>query len=337
MPQQFRHLQYDERCQIQALHQQGFSVTAIAAQLQRHKSTVCRELQRNAGPSGYHHDQAQQLAQERRQRAVTGPRKLQPPIWNLICDRLQRDWSPEQVAGYLKRVGAVSVSFSWLYQRIRQDRAQGGSLYTYLRQRGKPRRCKATRGSAGRGCIPGRRDLSERPAIVDTKQRCGDWEADTIIGKAHQGAAVTLVERKSKYLLAQTVSRKTAALVGNAMQNLLRPVSALVLTVTCDNGKEFAGHLQTAEALDTDIFFARPYRSCERGLNEHTNGLLRQFVPKTENLRTLDPQRLQEAVNRLNHRPRKVLGYRTPYEVFRDDCLAAGIDPPPAVPEPPPL
>ncbi len=145
------------------------------------------------------------------------------------------------------------------------------------------------------------------------------------------------MERKSKYLLAQAVSRKTAALVGDAMQNLLRPFSGLVLTLTCDNGKEFAGHLQTAEALDTDIFFARPYRSCERGLNEHTNGLLRQFVPQTENLRTLDPQRLQEAVNRLNHRPRKVLGYRTPSEVFREDCLATGIDPPPAAPKPCPL
>ncbi len=146
MPQQFRHLQYEERCQIQALHQQGFSVTAIAAQLQRHKSTVCRELQRNAGPSGYHHEQAQQLARDRRHRAVTGPGQLQPAIWNLISDRLQRHWSPEQVAGSLKPVGAVSVSFSWLYQRIRQDRAQGGSLYTYLRQRGKPRRCKASPG-----------------------------------------------------------------------------------------------------------------------------------------------------------------------------------------------
>ncbi len=241
------------------------------------------------------------------------------------------------MAGYLKRVGAVSVSFSWLYQRIRQDRAQGGSLYTYLRQRGKPRRCKASRGSAGRGCIPGCRDIGEHPAIFDSKQRCGDWEADTILGKADKGAAVTLVERKLKYVLVQTVRRNTAALVGDAMQNLLQPFSALVLSVTCDNGKEFAGHLQTAEVPNTDIFFAQLYRSCERGLKEHTNGLLRQFVPKTENLRTLDPQRLQEAVNRLNHRPRNVLGYRTPYEVFRDDCLAAGIDLLPAAPAPGPL
>ncbi len=208
-------------------------------------------------PSGYHHEQAQQLARQRRH-----------------------------------RVGTVSVSFSWLYQRIRQDRAQGGSLHTYLRQR-----CKASRG-----CISGRRDISERPAIVDSKQRSGDREADTI------------VERKSKYLLAQTVSWKTAALVGDAMQHLLRLFPALVLTLTCDNGKEFAGHLQIAEVLDTDIFFARPNRSCKRGLNEHTNGLLRQFVPKTENLRPLDPKRLQEAINWLNHRPRKVLGYRTSYE-----------------------
>ncbi len=138
------------------------------------------------------------------------------------------------------------------------------------------------------------------------------------------------MERKSKYVPDQTVSRKAAALMGDAMQKLLRPFSALVLTLTCDNGKEFAGHLQTAEALDTDIFFARRYRSCDRGLNEHTSGLPRQFVPKTENLRTLDPQRLQEAINRLNHRSRKVLGYRTPYEFFSADCLAAGLDRPPA-------
>ncbi len=197
MPQQFRHLQYDERCQIQVLHQRGLSVTAIAAQLQRHKSTVCRECRRNAGSSGYHHEQAQQLAQQCRQRA-----------------------------------GAVSVRFSWLDQRIRQDRAQRGSLYTYLRQCG-----QASRGIAGRGCIPGRRDISERPAIVDSKQRSGDWEADTVMGKDHQGAAVTLVEKKSKYLLAQTVSRRTAALVGDAMQNLLRPFPALVLTVTRGNGQ----------------------------------------------------------------------------------------------------
>ncbi len=273
-PRKFRHLQYDDRCQIHGLDQRGASASNIATQLQRR-------------------------------------------------------WSPEPVSGRLKRAGTISVSFSWLYRRIRQDRAQGGSLYTDLRQRGKPRRCKASRGSAGRGCIPGRRNISERPVIVDSKQRCGDWEADTILGKAHQGAAVTPVERKSKDLLAQTVSRKTAALVGNAMHNLQRPVSALVLTLTCNSGKEFAGHRQTAEALDTDIFFARPCRSCERGLNEHANGPLRQFVPKTENLRTPAPPRLQEAINRLNHRPRKVLGYRSPYEVFREDCLAAGIDPPP--------
>ncbi len=117
MPQQFRHLQYDERCQIQALHQQGFSITAIAAQLQRHKSTVCRELRRNAGPSGYHHEQAQQLARERRHRAVTGPRKLQPAIWNIICDRLRCNGRSEQVAGRLTWNGEVSFSFSWLYQR----------------------------------------------------------------------------------------------------------------------------------------------------------------------------------------------------------------------------
>ncbi len=261
------------------------------------------------------------------------PLHQRPDALDAVRMSLATDRLPALMVHSRQRIEADQRGYSSpTYQRIRQDRAQGGLLYTYLRQRG-----KATRGSAGRDCIPGRRDISERPAIVDSKQHSGDWEAYTILGKAHKGGAVTLVERKSRYLLSQTVRRKTAALVGAAMQNLLRPSSALALTLTCDNGKEVAGHRQTAAALDTDIFLARPYRSCERGLNEHTNALLRQFVPKTENLRTLDPQRLQEAINRPNHRPRKVLGYRTPYEVFREDCLAAGVDPPLAAPDPCPL
>ncbi len=160
------------------------------------------------------------------------------------------------MASCLKRAGTVSISFSWLYQRIRQDRTQGGSLRTCLRHR-----CRAARGSASHGCIPGRRDIGECHVIIDAQQCSRDWEADTILGKAHQGAAFTLVERKSTSLLSQSVHWQTAALVGDTMQDLLRPFWALVPTLTCDNGKEFAGHLQTAEALGTDIFFALPYRA----------------------------------------------------------------------------
>ena len=160
----------------------------------------------------------------------------------------------------------------------------------------------------------------------------GDWEGDIIIGKGHQGAAVTLVDRVSKYLVLQPVAPKTAALVGDAVTSLLAPFQALVLTLTFDNGMEFAGHRDVARSLAAEVYFARPYRSCERGLNEHTNGLVRQYVGKGESLLEVDPQRLRRAANLINHRPCKALQYRTPHEVFSAACRAAGIPPPPACP-----
>ena len=332
MTQCYRHLQYDERCQIRALHQQGVSISEIARQLGRHKSTVSRELRRNAGKAGYRHKQAQRKSEQRRRLASSGPRKLTAAVWNIVRTLLLLHWSPEQIAGRLKRCGVVSVSFSWLYQRIHQDRARGGKLYIFLRQRGRKRRCKAA-GAAGRGCIPHRRDISERPAAVDEKRRAGDWEGDTIIGKGHQGAAVTLVERVSKYLVLKPVARKTAALVGHAVTDLLAPFAPLVLILTFDNGKEFAGHRDIAQALSADVYFARPYSSWERGLNEHTNGLVRQYVGKGETLRDIDPARLQQAADRINHRPRRELDFRTPHEVFSEVCRSAAIPPPPACPQ----
>ena len=332
MTQCYRHLQYDERCQIRALHKQGVSISEIARQLGRHKSTVSRELRRNAGKAGYRHKQAQRKSEQRRRLASSGPRKLTAAVWNIVRTLLLLHWSPEQIAGRLKRCGVVSVSFSWLYQRIHQDRARGGKLYIFLRQRGRKRRCKAA-GAAGRGCIPHRRDISERPAAVDEKRRAGDWEGDTIIGKGHQGAAVTLVERVSKYLVLKSVARKTAALVGHAVTDLPAPFAPLVLTLTFDNGKEFAGHRDIAQALSADVYFARPYSSWERGLNEHTNGLVRQYVGKGETLCDIDPARLQQAADRINHRPRRELDFRTPHEVFSEVCRSAAIPPPRRIPK----
>ena len=329
----YRHLQYDERCQIRALHKQGVSVSEIARQLGRDKSTVSRELRRNRGAGGYRHKQAQRLAEERRSAASSGPRKLTPAIWAIVRALLLLQWSPEQIAGRLARSGVVRISFSWLYKKIHQDRAAGGKLYIFLRQRGRKRRRQPAPGTAGRGCLPARTDISERPAIVDDKRRVGDWEGDTIIGKGHQGAAVTLVDRVSKYLCLQPVARKTAALVGEAVTGMLTPFRALVLTLTFDNGMEFAGHREMARSLGAEVYFARPYRSCDRGLNEHTNGLVRHYAGKAESLLEVDADRLRRAVELINHRPRKELGFKTPHEVFSAACRAAGIPPPPEAPQ----
>ena len=328
----YRHLQYDERCQIRALHTQGVSISAIARQLGRDKSTISRELRRNRGATGYFHTQAQRLADQRRSATSSGPRKLTPVLWDLVRTLLLLQWSPEQIAGRLELSGVVRVSFSWIYKKIHQDRARGGKLFVFLRQRGRKRRLKPAAGSAGRGCIPQRTDISERPGIVEDKQRVGDWEGDTIIGKGHQGAAVTLVDRVSKYLVLQPVARKTAKLVSDAVTRLLTPFQTLVLTLAFDNGMEFAGHRDMTRTLAAEVYFARPYRSCERGLNEHTNGLVRQYVGKSEKLLEVDPERLRHAADLINHRPRKALQFRTPHEVFSAACRAAGIPPPPACP-----
>ena len=329
----YRRLTYEERCKIEALQRSGQSVSAIARQLGRPRETVSRELSRNSGADGYSCEEAQKRAERRRREAASGPKKMTAAIWERVRAMLSQQMSPEQIAGRLELSGVVTVSFSWIYKKIHQDRARGGKLFIFLRQHGRKRRQQPPAGCAGRGCIPQRTDISARPAIVEAKQRVGDWEGDTIIGKGHQGAAVTLVDRMSKHLVLQPVARKTSALVGDAVSSLLAPFQALVLTLTFDNGMEFAGHRDMARALAAEVYFARPYRSCERGLNEHTNGLLRQYVGKSESLLEVDPDRLRRAADLINHRPRKALQFRTPHQVFSEACRAAGIPPAPACPQ----
>ena len=204
----------------------------------------------------------------------------------------------------------------WIYEHLKADRKAGGGLFPLLRRRGKKPNWRGGRHS-GRGHIPGRVDISERPAEVERKERVGDWEADTIIGKGHSGAVVSLVDRASKYTFLQRVDRRTSAAVSAAMLAMLRPSAVAVHTVTADNGKEFAGHASVAEALKAGFFFATPYHSWERGLNEHTNGLVRQYLPKGTDLRAVTDAEVKAVQDRTDARPRRVLGYRTPAEVFR--------------------
>jgi len=314
MPQGYRHLTYEERCQIHALRKSGLSDSAIARQLGRGRSTLWREIRRNSGKRGYRHGQAQRKAEARRSAASSVPRKMTPERWRMVEARLAEGWSPEQVAGRLRQEGEPMAGRQWIYRRIHADRKAGGDLWRHLRRRGRKPNWKGGSRS-GRGRIPGRVDISARPAVVEAKARVGDWEADTIVGKGHSGALVSLVDRASKYTLLRRVDRKTADAVGDAMTDMLR--SLPVHTVTADNGKEFAGHARVAKALGAGFFFATPYHSWERGLNEHVNGLVREWFPKGTDFRKVTDGAVKAVQDRLNARPRKVLGYLTPAEALR--------------------
>ncbi len=279
MPSGCHHLTHEERCQIYALRKSGLSDPAIARQIGRDRTTVWREIRRNGGGRGYRHRQAQGKASARRSAASSVARKMTRERWRTVEDRLAEGWSPDRTAGRFRKEGIPMAGREWIYQHVRADRKAGGRLYLFLRRRGKKPNWKGGRHS-GRGRIPNRMDISERPEIVEAKERIGGREADTIIGKGHSGALVSLVDRASNCTLLQRVGRRTAAAVGAALLEMLLPLAALVRTITADNGKEFAGHALVAKALGAGFLFATPYHSWERGLNEHTNGLVRGCFSK---------------------------------------------------------
>ena len=312
----YHHLTYGSRCQIYALRGSGLSLRGIGRQLRVPASTISREVRRNSGQRGYRHLQAHGFAVARRREASSRPRKMTAALWAVVEEKLGLQWSPEQIASRLRAQGVVAVGKTWIYHHVWSDRASGGTLFCHLRRRGKKRNRRG-RDGAGRGVIPGRIDICERPAVVEEKSRVGDWEVDTIIGAKHQGALVSVVDRASKFTFLEHVTGKTASAVGDAIWLCLMPVLALVHTITADNGKEFAGHQLLAKKLSALFFFATPYHSWERGLNEHTNGLVRQYFPKSTDFKTLDPAEVKRVQELLNNRPRRVLGYRTPAEVFR--------------------
>lgn len=324
MAKGYHHLTYGSRCQIYALKKSGASIRGMARLLGVSASTVSRELVRNRGRRGYRMKQAQRLSEARRRLASSRPRKLTAERWGWIEGRLRLQWSPQQIAGRLRLEGGVSVGKTWIYRHVWRDRSAGGTLYRNLRRRGKKANRRGRCG-AGRGVIPGRVDIAERPAVVESKRRVGDWELDTIIGARHRGALVSVVDRCSKFTFLRRVASKTSSAVEGAVLSCLGPLSALAHTLTADNGKEFAGHREVAAALSAGFFFATPYHSWERGLNEHTNGLVRQYLPKATDFTGVGDARVRQVQDLLNGRPRRVLGYRTPAEVFGEALDAAGV------------
>lgn len=307
----YRQLTCQQRYTIESLLKSNYSQSCIAQIIRVNKSTLSRELKRNSGKSGYSWRQADKKAKNRRR--DKSPPRIGEDIRDKVKSNIEKDWSPEQISGRMKREG-ILVSHEWIYQYILKDQAAGGTLYTHLRCFGKQRKRYGSYDS--RGQIKNRKSIEERPDIVERKERVGDWEADTIIGKAKQGAIVSLTERKLKYCLILKVERRTAELVTAAMKRLLLPLKHIVHTITSDNGKEFAAHEELAKALDTDFYFAHPYASYERGLNENTNGLIRQYFPKDRDFNTITDKELICVMKKLNNRPRKTLGFLTPNEVL---------------------
>ncbi len=308
----YTQLTQEERYQIYILKKAGYNRTQIGEMLGRNKSTISRELRRNQGLRGYRPQQAHSLALARRYDKAQ-PR-LASDVWQHVEALVRQEWSPEQIVGRLQMEQGVRISHEWIYQYIYADKHSGGDLYRYLRCQKVRRKRYGTYDR--RGIIPNQVSIDERPAIVDAKRRIGDWEGDTVIGKGHRGALVTLVERKAQYTVIRAVRHKTAVLVRKAVKQGLAQHKARVHTITYDNGREFTDHAGMASDLDARIYFAHPYASWERGLNENTNGLIRQYFPKDRDLTTVTEAEIEHVTNKLNHRPRKSLGFRTPHEVF---------------------
>ena len=320
MPKTYTRLTEEERYQIYEGVTEKRSHREIAVLISKHHSTVSREVERHTGLRGYRPKQAQEKAQQTHQNRPRF-RKLTEDVQLLIAENLKLEWSPEQIQGRLTSEGLPMVCATTIYSYIQQDKATGGQLYKHLRHRKSYKR--RTGSLETRGQIIGRISIEERPSIVDEKIRIGDWEADTVIGKGHKGVLVTLADRVSKKTLIAQVPSKHADVVTQAIITLLQSEKDHLHTITFDNGKEFAYHAQIKQALGADNYFAHPYHSWERGLNENHNGLIRQYLPKGMALDKVTTEDIAFIQDRLNNRPRKLLGYKTPNEVYDAMRLAA--------------
>lgn len=302
----YTHLSLGERYQIYALIGAEHSINFIARALNRSPSTILREIRRNKSLRGYRVNNAHKKACARRSNNALS---IIADVWDWVTDKLKENWSPQQIAGVHGGLSHMSI-----YRYIWTNKRKGGRLWQCLRRKAKPYRQRLTAETRGR--INDRVSIHERPSIVDARTRIGDWEADTIIGQHHKQAIVTLVERKTGLLKMKRVDNKTAQQVSEAMIELLKPVRLQVKTITSDNGKEFAQHKKVKQKLFSSFFFADAYASWQRGTNENTNGLIREYLPKGCDFRQVSDDEMQDIENKLNNRPRKRLGFKTPMQAF---------------------
>jgi len=310
-----KHLTVEQRYAISVLRNTGVSQKEIALTIGKHKSVVSRELKRNKKPDdSYEYEHAQNLYEQRKAsipKAVLFTQQMKREIENCIKEYL----SPEQIVGRFEKEGKQVVSHEWIYQHIWKNKKEGGELYKHLRTRGKRYR---KRGAAKdkRGIIRNRIPIEQRPKEVELKQRFGDLEVDTVIGKNHKGALVTINDRATNLTWMKKVKSKSSADVTSAIIDLLLPFKERIFTITADNGKEFAQHEDIAKAMEASFYFATPYHSWERGANENMNKLIRQYFPKGMSFETITNQQVEYVQHKLNNRPRKKLNFSSPNEFF---------------------
>lgn len=313
----YKHLSREERYSISILRRKGESCASIASTLDRSVSTIRRELKRNSTDAGgYRYEYAHKLATSRSQGASCRSSTICERSWDFAKRQLiNEQWSPEQIAGELIELEMKPISHETIYKRIYQDKSNKGKLHEHLRHKVRPYRNRSLKNDK-RGQISHQTSIELRPAEVDQRLNIGHWEIDTIIGKASGNVLVTMVERYSRYTLIARADNKTAEAVSFGLLRRLAPIRNRVETLTYDNGKEFAKHLFIDDILESQGYFAHPYSSWERGLNENTNGLIRQYFPKRTDFGKITDEEIAEVEAKLNRRPRKCLDRKTPNYIF---------------------
>ena len=322
MPQ--GHLTSTEREIISLLHHLGHSQLEIGQRIGRSQGTISRELKRNSTHGFYLPHEAQRKADQRRRQAKQPWKMNDKRLGKYVLKKLQQGWSPELIAGRLRREFPHDpqrhLSAGTIYHWLQRDRQAGGKLWKLLplQQGRKYRRSRRTNHQNLQSRIIGRVGIEERPGVVDQRSRLGDWEGDTVFGKRNSCSLMTQLERKSRYLIAVKVEDRTASTMQQAMRDAFRKVPrAARQTMTLDNGREFAQCPQMEDALGLEVYFADPYSAWQRGANENANGLLRRHFPKGTDFRRIAAEDLNRVVQQINHRPRKCLDFQTPHEVFQ--------------------
>jgi IS30 family transposase len=314
----YKQITSEERYTIYALRKQGMSLCYIAKILGRHRCTIGREIKRNASPShgAYEADRADARSRTRRSKSRRNAR-FTPSDFAKVENLLKDDWSPEQISGTLRTADVLCISHETIYRYVWSDMANGGTLWKHLRQSTKQRR-KRYKSYDSRGRLANKRMIGKRPPSIDLRKTMGHWEIDTVHGRGSNHCIVTLVERKSGYLLIGKLPDKSTDSLNSRVKLLLDRYAGDFKTITADNGTEFHQYKKLEEYSGTTFYFANPHHSWERGTNENANGLIRQYLPKTKSMFSLTQQECNSIANKLNNRPRKRHDFKTPKEIFYD-------------------